>query len=629
MSRSITAGVKAFPAVRNRAGLTEIRASRRWRAHRAMPISRMSAALRVLILLCAVCAIRAEDAPDPSWWSLQPLAKVTAPPVPAGGRNEIDAFLFSEGRNPAPEAPRRVLLRRLTYDLTGLPPSPEQLEAFEKANDAPAFEKEVDRLLAAPAYGEKWARHWLDIARYGESDGFEFDKPRPEAWRYRDWVIRALNADLSYRDFALHQIAGDVIAPDSPDAVTAASFLVCGPYDDTNKVTQSENLRKVMRQDELEDIVGTTGQAFLGLTLHCARCHDHKFDRVSLHEYYRIASCFAGVGRGPRELPGGAAFTVVPREAPVVHVLDRGSALKPREAVRPGGIAALAGLSPDFQLPEDAPESERRRALAQWMAHPDNPLFARTIVNRVWYWHFGRGLVATPGDLGKNGGRPSHPGLLDWLAGWFRENGWSLKKLHRLILTSAAWRQSSAGPAAVPHIIRVERRRLTAEELRDSILSVSGVLNPAAGGPPFKDFRMENRFNTMHYHPEDRDTPDVNRRSIYRMWARGGPQPLLNAFDCPDSSVSTPVRSSTTTPLNALTLLNSAFTFTMADHLAARLRKEAGSDPGRQVDRLFLLATGRAPEKAEHAACLTVLEKHGLPAVCRVVLNSNAFLTVE
>jgi hypothetical protein len=524
-----------------------------------------------------------------------------------------------------------VLLRRAAFDLTGLPPSPEELAAFEKSTAPDAFEKEVDRLLASQGYGEKWARHWLDIARYGESDGFEFDKPRPEAWRYRDWIIRAFNADLPYRDFALQQIAGDLLEPDKADAVTAASFLVCGPYDDTNRITQSENLRKVMRQDELEDIVGTTGQAFLGLTLHCARCHDHKFDPVSTREYYQISSCVAGLGRGNRDLPGvkGSVFTVQPKEAPVVHALDRGSPLKPGPSVRPGGISALTGVSADFHLPENAPEADRRRALAQWIANPDNPLFARTMVNRVWYWHFGRGLVATPSDLGKNGGHPTHPELLDWLAGWFRDHGWSLKKLHRLILTSAVWRQSSAGTGSAALYARMDRRRLTGEELRDAILAAAGTLNPAAGGPPFQDFRMENKFNTMHYHPEDRDTAEVNRRSIYRMWARGASQPLLNAFDCPDTSVSTPVRSATTTPLNALTLLNSRFTFTMSAHLATRLEKDAGDDPAKQIDRLFVLTTGRAPSQVDRDACIAMAAKHGLPAVCRVVLNSNAFLTVE
>jgi Protein of unknown function (DUF1553)/Protein of unknown function (DUF1549) len=590
----------------------------------------------LLLCITAAAAIgKPAETPDPQWWSLQPLKVVAPPPIPAGGRNEIDAFLAArlaaEGRTFSPEAPRAVLLRRAAFDLTGLPPSPDELATFEKASGDSAFAIEVDRLLASPGYGEKWARHWLDIARYGESDGFEFDKPRPDAWRYRDWVVRALNADMPYQEFARWQIAGDLLAPDDPDAVTAAAFLVCGPYDDTNKVTSSENLRKVMRQDELEDIVGTTGQVFLGLTLHCARCHDHKFDPVSLREYYQIASCFAGVDRGKRELPArsGLCFTVMPKEAPVVRVLDRGSALKPVDAVRPGGIAALAGVGPDFQLSENAPEADRRRALAQWITHPDNPLFARTIVNRVWHWHFGRGLVATPSDLGKNGGHPAHPELLDWLAHRFRSDGWSLKKLHRLILISAAWRQSSAGNGPAALYARMERRRLTSEELRDAMLAAAGALIPSSGGPPYMDFRMENKANTMHYHPEDRDAPEVNRRSLYRMWARGGPQPLLNAFDCPDTSVSTPARSTTTTPLNALALLNSPFTFAMAERLAGRLTKEAGGSLTQQITRLFLLTAGRAPAESERAACHSLAEKHGLAAVCRVAMNANAFLTIE
>jgi hypothetical protein len=297
--------------------------------------------------------------------------------------------------------------------------------------------------------------------------------------------------------------------------------------------------------------------------------------------------------------------------------------------VAPGGLECLDGG--DFGLAADAPEAERRRALAAWLTRHDNPLLGRTLVNRLWHWHFGKGLVPTPNDLGRNGGEPSHAELLDWLAGWTRDHGWSLKELHRLLVTSAVYRQASAPRAEAANIDdhllwRMRPRRLGAEELRDTMLAVSGALNPQRGGPSFQDFRMENTANTMHYLAEDRDTPEVNRRSIYRMWARGGANPLLSVFDCPDASVSTPSRAVTITPLSALSLLNSPFTFAMADHGAARLHEEVGTDLKPQIVRLSWLAFARPPTLEELDRNSVFAKKHGLAALWRVIFNSNEFL---
>ena len=578
------------------------------------------------------------------WWSLQPLAaspRTDQPPVAA--HNPIDRYIRAKlteaGLTPSPAADPQTRLRRVYFDLIGLPPTPEEIEQFTaRQPQRDAFLDVVDRLLASPHYGERWARHWLDVAHFGESDGFEFDKMRPHAWRYRNWVIDALNRDLPYDEFARLQIAGDVLRPDDPSAIIATGFLVGGAFD--GLMPKGETMRQVMRQDELEDLVGVVSQTFLGLTVHCARCHDHKFDPIRQTDYYRLAAALAGVKRGNRDVlvpPGKQqAFAVTPLEAPVVHRLLRGNVEQPAEAVAAGGIASLTASEPDFGLPPDASDGERRAKLAAWIASEKNPLLARTIVNRLWQHHFGSGLVETPSDLGFSGGRPSHPELLNFLARELIARGWSLKAIHRLIVTSETYQQSSrprddclAADADNRLLWRCSPRRLEAETIRDAMLAISGQLNPQQGGPSFQDFRPYIYKTVQYYEPLDPEGPEFQRRSIYRFWARGGKNPLLDAFDCPDPSIAAPRRPATTTPLQALALLNNSFTLRMADALAERLQHERPDGPREHLERAFVLAYGRGPNAEEASASAAFVSEHGLPAFCRVLFNSNGFLYVH
>jgi hypothetical protein len=863
------------------------------------------------------------------WWALQPVRRPPAPAVrdAAWGRTPIDAFVLSRlearGLHPAPEADRRTLIRRLSFDLLGLPPSPEEVDAFVRDASPGAYERLVDRYLASPQYGVRWARHWLDVVRFGESNGFEFDEFRSAAWPYRDWVVDALNADLPYDQFARLQLAGDVLRPDDPDAIRATGFLVAGAYDTVGQTQQSQAMRRVVRQDELEDLVGIVGQAFLGLTVHCARCHDHKFDPVRQADYYRLTAALGGVRHGERTLPlpppqaadarrrldrlegeladlegaarfeilaerrarqarapvplaawdfaerardqrgeldatlrpgarlvraglkvdgdptsyaatvplahdlkaktleawvtlknltqqgggvvalqsldgetfdalvfgerepgrwmagseefrrtqsfrgpaeteaagrpvhlaltyaedgtitayrdgrvygtpykapgvvtfkagraevlfglrhapaggnrllagvihrarlydraltpaevaesaaAGAAiaplaiaarlspeaqvrqaqllvdirkleadlagadrpvYAVTPRQPEVARVLVRGNPQQPAEVVSAGGVAALAGSSAEFGLPPDAPEAERRRRLAAWVTDRRNPLFARVIVNRLWHYHFGVGLVDTPNDFGFNGGRPSHPELLDWLAAELAERGFSLKAVHRVIVLSATYRQSSRWNEAAARVDAGDRLlwrkaplRLEAEMVRDTILSVSGRLNQRMGGPSFQDFVVRNAPGTPAnlYTPADPTGWEFDRRTLYRAWARAGRSRLLDALDCPDPAATAPSRAVTTTPLQALALMNNALILREAQQFAGRLAREAGPDVDAQVRRAYLLALGRPPDNDELARAGEVVRRHGLAVLPRALFNSSEFLFVD
>jgi hypothetical protein len=714
------------------------------------------------------------------WWSFQPVNRPAVPQVKTGGwvRNPIDAFVLArlekEELAPSGEAERRTLVRRLAFDLTGLPPTPAEVEAFVLDNRPDAYERLVDKLLASPRHGERWARHWLDVVRFGESQGFERNHFRPNAWKYRDWVITSLNDDLPYDEFVRQQIAGDVLRPDDPLAVSATGYLVAGAYDLVGQTEGTETMKRVSRQDQLEDFVGNVGQTFLGLTINCARCHDHKFDPVSQREYYQVASALSGVFDGEREtlakkdaaevtrrraalaakltdvrarmepidaairkrlgdallataresaerarkaaddrvrasaekpddrgrkeaaegakeeaeskraevarleagdaaaravtedrvlaelapearaayaalvaeasevealdrlLAGGPAHAVTPRKPELTRVLARGDVKQPGEAVAPGAPGA-AGLSGDFGLPPDAPEEQRRRKLAEWVTDPRNPLAARVIVNRLWHYHFGAGLVNTPNDLGFNGGRPSHPELLDWLASELVSSGWSLKKLHRAIVLSATYRQSSA-PRADPLakdagnrlLWRKSPARLEAEALRDAVLAVAGELNPRMGGPGFYDFEMPPpQGKNQVYVPVDVAGPEFDRRSVYRASPRSGGNALLATLDCPDPSVATPARTVTTTPLQALSLMNNHFMVRCAERFAERVQREAGDDTAKQVERAYRLAYGRRAETDEADAAMAFAEEHGLGQLCLVLLNASEFLYVD
>jgi len=607
------------------------------------------------------------------WWALQPLRQPKPPLVKEAAwiKNPIDAFILqrleTKGLRPSPPADPRTLIRRLSFDLLGLPPNPEQIDAFLKDDAPDAYEKVVDRLLASPHYGERWARHWLDVVRFGESDGFEYDKRRPNAWHYRDWVVRALNADMPYDRFVRLQLAGDVLHPGDPSALTATGFLVAGAWDEVGQKQQSAAMKAVVRQDELEDMVSVIGQTFLGLTIHCARCHDHKVDPIRTAEYYQLTAALAGVRHGERPLaspqgqkpvklgppapPSGRVYAVNSQVPEKTYLLVRGSTARKGREVAPGGVAAIQTLPSVFGVPPGASEGKRREALAAWITDERNPLFARVIVNRLWHHHFGVGLVDTPSDFGFNGGRPSHPELLDHLAselihpltlpsppggGEGRVRGWSLKAIHRLIVMSAAYRQASRFNGAAAKVDADNRLlwrkspfRLEAEAVRDAILAVAGELNPTGGGPGYEDFVVKVVGVTQLFETVDKIGPSFQRRSLYRTWVRSGRNNLLDAFDCPDPSTNIPRRAITTTPAQALALLNSGFVLRMADALAARLQREAGKDTAAQVRHAYRLAYGRTAERDEIEVATRFVQRHGLAAFCRVIFNSNEFLYVD
>jgi hypothetical protein len=598
------------------------------------------------------------------FWSLQPLRDVTPPDPAATGAavapgHPIDAFigrrLAEAGLRPAPVADPRTLLRRLCFDLVGLPPTPAELESFAADPSEAAYLRIVDRLLASPAHAERWARHWLDVVRYGESDGFERNVARDNAWHYRDWVIGALAADMPYDEFVRMQLLGDQLAGGS-DGAAATGFWVAGVHNTV--VGSSPRMRQLARQDEIEDVLATVGQTFVGLTFHCARCHDHKFDPVSQREYYQLAAAISGLGFGERDVAVGGPppaageppaapatvriYTLVAGPGEPTRVLHRGDPDLAGERVSPGTSAAIAGLAADFGLPDDAPEAERRRRLADWITHADNPLFLRVIVNRVWHHHFGVGLVDTPSDFGFNGGRPSHPELLDWLAGEFRRHGLRLSWLHRLIVTSHAYRQasrphqtSSGGPAGVAVdadnrlVWRGPSRRLEAEAVRDAMLAVSGRLDDRRGGPGFRDVSVNLNNGTTYYDPIDAADEDVFRRTIYRFTPRGSRGPLLETFDCPDPSATAPRRSVTVTPLQSLALLNDAFVLRMAEAFAGRVAADVGGDVPRQVTRAWWLALGRDPDGEERRLAEALVAGHGLPALCRGLFNLTEFVVID
>ena len=822
-------------------------------------------------------------APESVWWSLRPLSGPDEPkPYGIWEQSKIDGFLLAamqgKGLTPSDQASRRTLFRRLSFDLTGLPPDADAVEAFVNDSDPAAYERLVDRLLASPAYGERWGRHWLDVARFGESNGYEQNHLRENAWPYRDWVIRSFNEDKPFNRMIVEQLAGDQLAPDDPDVNAATGFLVAGPHDTVGIRNPEGEAQK--RANHLDDIIMGTASAFLGLTVHCARCHDHKFDPIQTNDYYRIQAAFAGVWHGQRtwddpdrirdyetasnplsetiresseglaalrvsaeerieanraqilaryrpsvdpagteeifdpvearfvrmtifestrggsqvdldefaiwtsgaesrnialdgnatarstrvdsaspdtyspmnlvdgkfdqrwissgglpswiqvELPritriervewssdriGGfrgrfgrpqpeeymievstdgeawetvatsdgrlpfsqaaqqllllfAVFTpdereswedleerksaaekrfnrlqrprtaflgkfVQPKEPSFVMI--RGNPMNRGAQVAPGSLSTLENLLSPYELEPDAPESERRLALARWIASDDNALTARVIVNRVWMYHFGRPLVRNPSDFGINGGEPTHPELLDWLAERLVQvHRWRLKPLHKDIVLSAAYRQSGQFREAASRIDRdgaylwrFPPRRLGAEELRDSILSTSGNLDRRMGGRGFRLYRYT-VDNVATYYPLDRFTAQTYRRSVYHQHARSVKPELLGEFDCPDTSLPSPKRISTTSPLQALSLMNNRFILDQAASLARLV--EAGSDDSdrSRVERAWRLAFGRAPTDEETAAASSFVAEEGLESLGRALLNSNEFLYV-
>jgi len=688
-----------------------------------------------------------------SHWAWKPAVRSAIPLVKnnAWVRNPIDAFILAKleasGIEPARQASRDQLIRRATFDLIGLPPTPSEIDAFVNDRGADAWEKVVDRLLASPHYGERWGRHWLDLARFAESNGFEFDEPRPNAWRYRDYVIDAFNADKPYDLFIKEQLAGDELFPDNSPALVATAFNLLGP-DMTDASSQAQR-----RQNTLDDMTDTAGLAFLGLTVGCARCHNHKFEPIAQADFFRMQAFFAPAefrrehpvanaeqkaafdktmkayqvltqsarasldtleapyrkklfearfaklskesqaahrtpeekrNGGQRELVAGTArFLVVPAKelfgamsnedqdrqqrllaeiktfdhrkpvalasamvlqesgkAPKTFVLRRGELTNPGDEVHAGWLTVL---SPGFRAaaaPIKAPTattSGRRSALAEWIARSEHPLTARVMVNRLWQHHFGRGIVATPSDFGLRGARPTHPELLDWLACEFSAPlppggaAWSIKRMHRRIMLSAAYQQSTAGDAKKDPsntlFGRMNRQRLEGEIIRDALLAVSGRLNRKLGGPGVFPPIPSDAGASKDWKASP-DPADHVRRSVYIFARRNVRFPFLEPFDVPDSNQSCPKRERSTTAPQALALLNASDVAEAAKALATRLQKEADTNDER-VTLAYRLTLGRTPTDVERRLSRDFLVESPLSELCRALFNVSEFVYID
>jgi hypothetical protein len=682
----------------------------------------------------ATAPIETFTAEQRSHWAYQPVQRRDAPAAKEVEwvKNPIDRFILagleSLGLPHSAPADRIALIRRVTFDLTGLPPDPHDVSAFLSDTRLDAYERVVDRLLASPQYGERWGQHWLDLAHYADSNGFELDAERPDAWRYRDWVVRALNSDLPYDRFLFLQLAGDDLWPGDRDALIATGFCRSGP----REVVGGNVIPEVKRQTELSEITGTVGSVFLGLTIGCARCHDHKYDAIPSTDYYRLQSFFAAseltdvpiatdaerkafeaaksaidqkaapfreqlaaleapyraalktkkltmlsaaeqtvmntpekdrtpaqkrlakgletslritweevaaaVAQNPagfarreklkREIdeiertlprPPAHAMALVDEKSSArdTFVLRRGDYKNkgPKVAPRPPGVILAAQRLGAFpaQLKSHGAKTGRRAAFARWLAAAENPLTARVLVNRLWHHHFGRGIVATPSDFGVRGEPPSHPELLDWLASELVAGGWRLKTLHRVIVTSAAYRQSSRAPAKLAAedpenslFGRMNRRRLDAEGIRDAMLAVSGELNPKMGGPgvlaplekEIKDL-IFTEAEVVDLWPVDRDPAEHLRRSLYLFRKRNVRYPLFDAFDAPDTQNACPRRETSTHALQALALLNSDFALGRAKAFAGRLLRESGPSRRDRIKAAYQMVLARDPKPGE------------------------------
>jgi len=632
-------------------------------------------------------------------WSLQPRAKPSIPAVndTKWVRNPIDAFirlkLEKAGLKPAADADAATFIRRLTFDLHGLPPTPEEVAAFvaQQPSDANATEKLVDRLLASPRYGERWGRHWLDVVRYAESEGFEYDRFRPGAWRYRDYVIQSFNDDKPFDRFLLEQLAGDEVATlPSPSGrgvggegehtnLIAAGFHRLGPV----RRNAGNKLVAFSRNEVLTEMTDAVGSAFLGVTMGCARCHDHRFDDITQKDYYHLQAYLASTqehdlvladamtqmewklatekiqslikrlqkqtqGKDDKAIekqiadlrlklpaPLQTISTVINKDRTPVHLLKRGDVERKGPLVGPRPLSMLVKADMP-ELPGDV--AKPRTHLANWLNDPEHPLVARVLVNRIWQGHFGKGIVATPNDLGVNGSPPSHPELLDWLANEFIANGRRIKPLHRMIVLSSAYRQGSLAidPANTKKLdpenrllSHYPRRRLSAEELRDSMLAVAGKLNLKVGGPSVM-VPVEADLVNLLYDPTQwavtADTREHDRRSVYMTVKRNLQLPFGQVFDQPDGQISCPRRESSTHPLQALELLNGKLSNRLADAFAERLRSECGNDRAKQIEHAYRLACGRVPTASERELAMTFLRTQPLREFALAMFNLNGFV---
>jgi cytochrome c553 len=650
---------------------------------------------------------------ESTWWSFRPL-KRPAPPKTQNAswvRNPIDAFVLAKLEEkrlkPTAEASKLALVRRLYFDLHGIPPTPAQVDEFVNDSSADAYPKLVDKLLASPRYGERWGRLWLDVVRYADTGGYETDILYANAWRYRDYVIDSFNQDKPYTEFVQEQIAADEIWPDNldlngayelpPDKVANIKRRIgTGLYTVGPMAVEYTFFGDQYRAEWQAEAVETTGSAFLGLTVGCARCHDHKFDPITQRDYYRMAAVFAG--SEDREIPivsqmgvyeytryqarlvaadqikqkiidlegsKGAKRELTPAmkdeketllrqlgeayyKAPVMyakanvlahseivpesHILLRGDFKQKGERVTPGLPAALDGEV-------EIDQTNRRKGLAKWLTSPDHPLFARVMVNRIWQGHFGRGIVSTSNDFGRQGEAPTHPELLDWLADEFAAQGYSIKAMHRLMLLSNSYRMGSApneSNSAIDadnrYLWRMNRRRLQAEELRDSVLHSAGALNLKAGGPSIavplsEEERSGMRdFSQWPVHP---DPLEHDRRRVYLQVKRSFRLPMFEAFDQPDAVASCSRRDSSTVAPQALTLMNSEFMTKQAARLADRIRKESGAEQDSWIETGTRIVFGRAPSPAERQRLRAFLTDNDLASLCLLWFNTNEYLYVD
>lgn len=614
-------------------------------------------------------------------WAFQPLGTANVPDVKQSDKahTPIDRFILAKldaaKLQPAAPAKPRELIRRIYFDMIGLPPTPQEIQefcaAFERDGNA-AVESLVDRMLQSNHYGERWGRHWLDVARYADSDGQESDRDRPNAYHYRDFVIRAFNDDMPFDQFVRWQLAGDEYEPQNPAAVAATGFLAAGPNAALRDgLMLDERLRN--RYNELDDIVSTVGTGILGLTLGCARCHDHKYDAIPARDYYRLMSSFHTGDRAEVPLANTNNKALVWRDGTPTPkpswLFRRGDYYDHDQPVGLGFVSILTREKTpeeywkqalaDRQLKDS---TSQRRAVADWMTDVDQgagALIARVIVNRLWDHHFGSGLVTTVGDFGVRSEPPTHPELLEWLARDLVQNGWKLKRLHRLILTSATYHQASTGitpPAQDPDnrlLWKMRPQRLEAEILRDAMLSVSGTLNLTPYGPGFKppiagEAMVARNVQGGAYPANVQDSPAVRRRSVYLFHKRVIPYPLLQAFDKPDAQQSCGRRDMTTVAPQALALLNDQFVRTVALDFADRLKKEASDEPAATIRRGFQLSLCRNPSESEQTAATAFLEvqiqarqdrkketpahevrREALADLCQALFSLNEFIYID
>jgi hypothetical protein len=636
---------------------------------------------RLFSCLCLIALSAQAAAPSMNegrkHWAFQPVTNPAPPAVKNASwpRNDIDRFILAKleaaGLQPSPEADRATLIRRVTLDLTGLLPTPEEVEAFEKDASPQAYEALIDRLLASRHYGERWGRHWLDLARYADTSGFHNDLDRPYAWKYRDYVIRSFNEDKPYARFVLEQLAGDEVDGANEQSLIATGFCRNGPSNDDNMGKTPEAIAQY-RADQMDDVISTTGSVFLGLTIGCARCHDHKTEPLLARDYYSLMAVFNGTER--LGLPKGAkdkndkdvaekkdvmALIETKPEVPATHVLLRGLAANRGEEVEPAVPVVLASKSLPFPMPKGS-TSLRRRTYAEWIVSPQNPLTWRVMVNRVWQHHFGAGIVASPSNFGVSGMKPTHPELLDWLAAQFIASGGRLKPLHKLMLLSATYRQQSgfvvrASVRSEPRnglkpelradptntlLWRMNKQRMEAEVIRDCILAASGKLNPKLGGPGIKpriradllDASQRNKWPVL-----ETETAEHWRRSVYIYVKRQLLMPGMELFDAPTTTDSCALRMQSTVPTQALVLMNDEFIEDQAGFLAQRAQAEADDALPAIIERLFMLTLSHKPSASRLQQALDFVksrqqssdEATALRDLSHVLLNSSEFVYIE